>query len=122
MDNSNLRLAENYVLFSTEADDSHICTNPPDVAIAVKEEHEVWSNDRLRALTVGKAAAVLNSKRDFLCIKNKSGRNVHRHILFLLEAIAWRSELIRALKRYATLPVEVLEWRSAWFVKGKKPG
>ena len=100
LNNGDLTLAKNYVLFSSGADDSYICTNPQEVAQAYKPNHEVWSNEPLRALTVGTAAAWLNSRRDYLRVENSSGRNVHRHIRFNMpsdEAIAWRQKLITAL-------------------------
>lgn len=101
LEQGDLRLAENYVLFSTTSDDSYICKNPPEVAVAFRGEHEAWSNETLQTLTVGTATEYLSSGRNYLRVANRSGRNVHRHIRFEMPstaAVAWRSELIRALK------------------------
>lgn len=95
-------LAKNYVVFSTEGPLAYISPNPPEVAIARKREHEEWSHKALQSLTVGTASRFHRSGRDYLRVVNKSGRNVHRHIRFVMptsEAVAWRDELIRALKR-----------------------
>jgi hypothetical protein len=104
-----LTLAENYVLFSTGMPDGHISRKPPEVAIARKGEHEKWNDTTLRSLTVGTAARFLKSKRSYLRVVNKSGRNVHRHIRFMMpsdKAVEWRDELIDALKS-ATAPSQV---------------
>jgi hypothetical protein len=101
LESAGLRLAENYILFSTAAEDSYICNNPPEVAVALKGEHEVWSEEQFESLTVGTAAEYLTSGRDYLRVANSSGRNVHRHIRFEMptpEAVAWRGRVIRALK------------------------
>lgn len=97
----NLTLAQNYVLFSTGMPDGYISRKPPEVAIARKGEHERWNDKTLRSLTVGTAARLLKSKRSYLRVVNKSGRNVHRHIRFMMpsdKAVEWRDELIRELK------------------------
>lgn len=97
----NLTLAQNYVLFSTGMPDGYISRKPPEVAIARKGEHEKWNDNTLRSLTVGTAARLLKSKRSYLRVVNKSGRNVHRHIRFMMpsdKAVKWRDELIRELK------------------------
>lgn len=99
--NGNVVLAKNYVLFASEEPEGYISPNPPEVALARKREHEKWSQARLRSLTVETASEFLKSGRDYLRVKNKSGRNVHRHIRFVMpteQAVAWRNELIRALK------------------------
>jgi hypothetical protein len=99
--NGDLTLAQNYVVFSTGMPNGYISGNPPEVAIARKGAHEKWSDKTLRSLTVGTAARFLTSKRSYLRVVNKSGRNVHRHIRFMMpsdEAVEWRDELIRALK------------------------
>lgn len=93
-----LRLAENYVLFSTTAEDSYICKNPPEVALAFKGENEAWSNKPLESLTVRTSAEY--GGRGYLRAANASGY-VHRHICFEMPtttALAWRGKLIRALK------------------------
>jgi hypothetical protein len=98
----NLMLAKNYVLFSTELPEAYISPSPPEVAIAHKREHEKWNDKIIQSLTVGTAARFLASGRDYLRVVNKSGRNVHRHIRFMMptdQAVAWRSELTRALKK-----------------------
>jgi len=95
-------LAKNYVVFSTEEPEAYISSNPPEVAIARKGEHEKWSQKALQSLTVGTASQFHSSRRDYLRVVNSSGRNVHRHIRFVMptdQAVAWRGELIRALKR-----------------------
>ena len=97
----NLILAKNYVLFSTESPEAYISPNPPEVAIAHKREHEKWNDKTIQSLTVGTAARFLASGRDYLRVVSKSGRNVHRHIRLMMptdQAVAWRSELIRALR------------------------
>jgi len=97
-------LGGNYVMFSPPPDRAFISPDPPEVAIAVKGEHEKWSDQKLRALTVGKAAALHSSGRDYLRIANKSGRNVHRQIRFVMpadEASRWRDDLIAALREAA---------------------
>lgn len=99
--NGDLTLAQNYVVFSTRMPSGYISRKPPDVAIARKGEHEKWNNQTLRSLTVGTAARFLKSKRSYLRVVNKSGRNVHRHIRFMMpsdKAVEWRDELIHALK------------------------
>jgi hypothetical protein len=96
-----LMLAPNYVLFSTRMPNGYISRNPPEVAIARKGEHEKWNDKTLRTLTVGTAARFLKSKRSYLRVVNKSGRNVHRHIRFMMptdKAVELRDELIHALK------------------------
>lgn len=102
----NVRLASNYVLFATHGPHAYISTNPPEVATASKGAHERWNDKTLRSLTVSTAAKFLKSKRSYLRVVNKSGRNVHRHIRFLMpsdKAVEWRDELIHAL-RAATAP------------------
>lgn len=101
LEHGGLRLAENYILFSTAAEDSYICKNPPEVAVAFKGEHEAWSNRLLESLTVGTASECVKGGRNYLRVANRSGRNVHRHIRFEMpttEAVAWRGRLIRTLK------------------------
>jgi hypothetical protein len=96
-----LQLAENYVVFSSPPDRAFISPNPPEVALAAKGEHERWMDQKLQEMTVGTAAALLKSRRDYLRVANKSGRNVHRQIRFEMvadEASRWRDELIAALK------------------------
>src|SRR5262249_53219651 len=88
--------------FSTNEPHSYISPNPPEVAIARKGEHEKWSHKALQSRTVGTASRFHHSGRDYLRVVNKSGRNVHRHVRFLMptdEAVIWRAELIRALKQ-----------------------
>lgn len=99
--NGNVMLAKNYVVFSTEERQGYISPKPPEVAIARKREHEKWSHMILQSLTVGTASRFHDGARDYLRVVNSSGRNVHRHIRFVMptdQAVAWRSELIRALK------------------------
>jgi hypothetical protein len=94
-------LADNFILFTNPPDRAYISPNPPEVAIAVKGQHEEWFNRRLRTLTVGTAAAFLKSGRDYLRVANSSGRNVHRQLRFDMpsnEAGQWRDALIAALK------------------------
>jgi len=95
-------LAKNYVVFSNEEPHAYISPSPPEVAIARKREHEKWSHKALQSLTGGTASRFHRSGRDYLRVVNKSGRNVHRHIRFVMptvEAVAWRAALIRALKQ-----------------------
>jgi hypothetical protein len=97
-----LLLADNYILFSTLPDRAFISPDPPEVAVAVKGQHEKWTNDKLQAMTVGKAASLAKGGRDYLRVANKSGRNVHRQIRFDMpadEASRWRDDLIAALKK-----------------------
>jgi hypothetical protein len=99
--NGNVMLAKNYVVFSTDEPQGYVSPNPPEVAIARKREHEKWSHTILQSLTVGAASRFHHGERDYLRVVNSSGRNVHRHIRFVVptdQAVAWRSELIRALK------------------------
>jgi hypothetical protein len=99
--NGDLTLARNYVVFSTGLPNGYISRKPPEVAISRKGEHENWNDNVLRSLTVGTAAKFLKSKRSYLRVVNKSGRNVHRHIRFMMpsdKAVEWRDELIHALK------------------------
>lgn len=98
-----IRLARNYVLFSTAPDETYISPAPPEVAIAVKGNHEDWSNLGLRSLTVDVAAKWLRSGRSYLRVKNKSGRNVHRQIHFDMpaeQAEKWRADLMAALRAF----------------------
>jgi hypothetical protein len=102
-----LRLAGNYILFSTTPDMGFISRDPPVVAVAAKGKSERWIDPKLQGLTVGKAAAFLKSGRDYLRVANRSGRNVHRQIHFDMpadEAIAWRDSLIAALKEATDNP------------------
>lgn len=95
-----VQLADNYVVFSSPPDRAFISPEPPEVALATKGSHETWTDGKLRDLTVGKAASLLKSQRDYLRVANKSGRNVHRQIRFDMpvgEAAKWRDELIAAL-------------------------
>jgi hypothetical protein len=95
-----LPLADNYILFSTSPDRTFISPNPPTVAIAVKGQHEQWTDRTLQSMTVGKAASLADNGRDYLRVVNKSGRNVHRQIHVTMpdhDAGTWRAALIAAL-------------------------
>lgn len=99
LDDGGLRLAENYILFSTATEDSYICNNPPEVAIASNGENETWNKKLLQSLTVGTSSVY--GGRGYLRAANPTGRNVHRQIHFEMptpEAVAWRGKLIQALK------------------------
>jgi hypothetical protein len=112
--NGDPTLAQNYVVFSTEVPNGYISGNPPEVAIARKGAHEKWNDQTLRSLTVNTAARFLKSKRSYLRVVNKSGRNVHRHIRFMMpsdKAVEWRDELIHALKA-ATARSQVVSVRA----------
>jgi hypothetical protein len=101
-------LAQNYIVFSTGADETFISPDPPEVAVAVKGRHEKWNDNELRHLTVEKAGTILKGGRNYLRIVNSSGRNVHRQIRFNLpskEASTWRQSLISALKLRHDAPV-----------------
>ncbi len=101
-DDGDVQLAKNYIVFSAAPNETYISPDPPKVAMAIKGEHEKWSDKGLQRLTVGKASAVLASGRDYLRTDNPSGRNVHRQIRFNLpfkEATTWRRSLISTLRK-----------------------
>lgn len=103
--NGRLKLATNYVVFSTGGREAYISHDPPEVAIAHKGQHERWTNRIVQSLTVATAAKYLKSRRDYLRVANSSGRNVHRQIRFEMpadQAIIWREELIAALRNAAS--------------------
>jgi hypothetical protein len=105
--NRELPLANNYIVFSNPPDRAFISPDPPVVAIAVKGQHEKWTDRKLQEMTVRKAASLAKSGRDYLRVANKSGRNVHRQIRFDMpanDARRWRDELIEALKKAAEGP------------------
>jgi len=93
--------AKNYVIFSPSPDETYISPHPPDVAMAIKGQHEEWTNPEIRRLTVGHAGARTRHRRDFLRTDNRSGRNVHPQIRFSLEpndSVGWRQLLIATIK------------------------
>jgi len=97
-------VAENYVVFSSNGDETYITQNPPKVATVKLEErkHEKWSDCELQRLTVDEAGKRLASGRNYLRVANRSGRNVHRQIHFRLppqEARTWRQSLISVLRK-----------------------
>jgi len=97
MSGSALAFGNNYVVFER----AFILADPPSVALAVTGQHEDWTDERLRALTVG-TASQLGNGRDYLRIVNQSERNVHRQIHFEMpadSARSWRETLIEALTR-----------------------
>jgi hypothetical protein len=97
-ENDYIRLGENYVVFSTASDETYISPDPPEVAISQEGQHEQWTNQRLRTLTVESAAALLANHRNYLRTVNSSGRNLHRQIRFdmpLGQASEWRYALIQ---------------------------
>ena len=99
-----LKLAGNYVVFSADPSCTFISPDPHEVAVAINGQHEKWSDKRLQALTVGRAAAKRADKRSYLRVINSSGRNVHKQIRFEMaaeEAIEWRADLIQALSQSA---------------------
>ena len=107
LSNNSVRLATNYVVFSTAADETYILPTPPEVAIAASGKHEKWTDDELRALTVALAGATTKNGRDYLRAANPTGRNVHRQIRLDLppdEALEWRSSLISALRMRNAIP------------------
>lgn len=94
-------VAENYVVFSQAADETYISPCPPLVATAIIGDHEKWVDRQLKKLTVDKAAALTPTGRNYLRTTNRSGQNVHPEIRFEMpatEAVAWRRELMSALK------------------------
>jgi hypothetical protein len=96
-----LRLARNYVVFATDPPEAYISPVPPEVAIARRGEHEKWNDETLKRLTVHQAARFHKNGRVYLRTVNSSGRNVHRHIRFVMpttQVALWRSQLINALK------------------------
>jgi len=101
-------MACNYVVFSDRPDETYVSPNPPVVATGRIGEHEAWTNSTLKDLTVGTAAQMSRTGRDFLRTENRSGRNVHPAIRFEMpthEAARWRGTLIAAL-RQATEPTK----------------
>jgi len=93
-------LAGNYILFSHSQDETFVAPVPPDVAIAVKGQHEKWFHEQLEALTVKWAKKC--GKRDYL--RTTGQGHVHPPIHFKLgndEAKNWRFKLIAALKEAA---------------------
>ncbi|MGB8259025.1 MAG: hypothetical protein WCE75_01680 [Terracidiphilus sp.] len=95
-----LPLAGNYVVFSSRPDRTFISPEPPVVAIAEKGQREKWRNEKLRTLTVCKAASLRSDRRDFLRTGKNSGGYVHRQLRFDVPADAassWRGALIKAL-------------------------
>jgi hypothetical protein len=96
-----VRIAENYVVFSDE--ETYVAPDPPNVAKAIVErrEHERWTDPKLQQLTASAAGERLASGRDYLRVANRSGRNVHRQIRFKIpfeEASRWRQSLISELR------------------------
>jgi hypothetical protein len=95
-------LGQNYIVFSKDKSDFFISPNPPDVATARKGAHEVWSDSKMKALTVDLAAKYHSEGRDYLRLANKTNRNVHRHIRVEVrseEVAAWREKLIAAIRK-----------------------
>ncbi|MGA3053865.1 MAG: hypothetical protein ABSD63_06635 [Candidatus Korobacteraceae bacterium] len=101
-----LKLGNNYIVFSGLTGRTFISAKPPIVATAKKGKHEVWNNAELKRLTVDTASQLLKSQRDYLRVVNSSGRNVHRQIRFEMESdevTRWRASLISALKHAASV-------------------
>jgi hypothetical protein len=103
--NGQLSLAGNYILFSASPDRTFVSPAPPEVAIAVKGEHERWIDRCLQEITVSKAASLTKSERNYLRVVNQSNRNVHRQIHFEMpptDADRWRDDLIAVLSHANT--------------------
>jgi hypothetical protein len=93
-------LAGNYILFSHNPSETCVAPVPPDVAIAIKGEHEQWSHHRLQELTVNTAKQ--HGKRDYLRTRGRG--HAHPPIRFTMlpnEAMDWRAKLIAALAKAA---------------------
>src|SRR6516225_1494930 len=67
---SDLTVAQDYVLFSQEPDETYISPRPPLVAIAQNGEHEKWLSCDLRRLTIDKAAELHHNGRYYMRTKN----------------------------------------------------
>jgi len=99
LDDGDLQVGENYVVFSDRADLTYISKAPPHVATARPgDEHETWCYETLRKLTVAKAAEFNGQRRDYL--RTGAAGYPHRQLVFGMpdsEGAEWRRSLIAAL-------------------------
>jgi hypothetical protein len=94
-----VRMARNYVVFSSEPDETYISPNPPEVAVAERGEHELWIDSELKRLTIDEAAPSHPANRGFL--RSRGFGFVHPELRFAIaseHAPAWRRSVIAALK------------------------
>jgi hypothetical protein len=92
-------MARNYVVFSSEPDETYISPNPPEVAIAERGERELWIDSELKRLTIDKAAQSHRANRGFL--RSRGFGFVHPELRFAMaseDAPAWRLSVIAALQ------------------------
>lgn len=96
-------IARNYVLFSCDAAETHILSEPRVIAWHSKgKPAEEWNQDKfsqaVRRLTLD-VAAQANGRRRSLRIRNS--QRAHRHIVFelsLSEAKCWRAEFLELVR------------------------
>jgi hypothetical protein len=94
-----VKLANNYVIFSSCSYSTYIVPSPPEVAVAMGGEHEYWIDSALKRLTVDYASELHKKRRNFL--RSKGLGYVHPKLRFRLGADAadsWRQELISTLR------------------------
>jgi hypothetical protein len=97
---SDVVVAEDYIVFSQAPDKTYISPRPPLVAVAQNSEHERWISDELRQLTVDIAAKLHPRGRNFL--RSESRAYQHRQLTFELpsdEAVKRRQLLISRLRQ-----------------------
>jgi hypothetical protein len=108
-EHAEVRLSDNYILFSALPEETYVAKNPPHVATAVirpEGESEEWINAELQKVTVGVAGQRHPDGRGSLRVVNSSHRNVHPELPFRMspaEASAWRANLIGTLQRFDSL-------------------
>ena len=77
-----VRMARNYIVFSSEPEETYISPNPPEVAIADRGERERWIDSELRRLTIDKAAQLHRANRGFL--RSRGFGFVHPELRFAM--------------------------------------
>ena len=106
-DRQAVQSAGNYVVFSTNDEETFISNNPPLVALASKSgktaelRRECWSNKELKDLTVS-----MGTGRGYLRTGNSSGPNHPpiRMLMNIADVLRWRKKLIEALKEASAIP------------------
>lgn len=97
-------VAENYIIFSTRPEETHVLSSPHPVAWYTKgNDNELWGTDpvsvRVHRLTLQEANRVNLSNR-FLRVPGGGG-HPHRHVRWKApreEAVEWRNKIIAAAK------------------------
>ena len=99
-----MEIANNYIIFSSTDDETHVLPKPPVVAFHYRgEPFEEWNPDKLgeevKGFTLDKAKQV-NGRRRWLRTRNPT--QPHRHIMFELnqrDALTWRTDFMRLIRR-----------------------